>query len=114
MFGIVAAKETRINNDAANDTWKSESKDAPVEPWSASAPALPPIHPLPPLGVLCLDKNRRGDLEQMLLRGKKLIIRTQRRPTNALRSQIYQFSEIHFLATKGTKIKPQKSTKCFL
>ncbi len=94
MFGIVAAKEARVNDYATNNTRQSETNDAPVKPWCAPAPALPPIHPLPTIGVLALDKYGRGGLEQILLGRKKVIIRHEHRPTNPLRRQIDQFSEV--------------------
>ena len=52
MFRVVAAKVACIDHDAANDSRKAETNDAPIKPGRASPPALPSIHPLATIGVL--------------------------------------------------------------
>ncbi len=88
MLGIIAAKETRIDNDAANNARQAESDDAPIETRRASPPAFPPVHPLPAIGVFPLDKNRRARLQQILFRRKKIVVGKQHRAAEFLRSKI--------------------------
>src|ERR1043165_7446716 len=95
MFGVVAAEEARVDNDATHDTWESETNDAPVEAWRAASAALPPIHPLTSIAILALNKHRRTGPQQILLGRKEIIIRDEHRPTHALGCKIYKLSKIH-------------------
>lgn len=113
MFGVVAAKEARINNDATNNTGQPETNDAPIVTWRASSPALPPVHPLPAVGVLALDEHRRTRPQQILLGRKEIIIREEHRPPDALGCEIDQLSKVHFSHKKAQKELSHKEHKVF-
>src|SRR5262245_43146700 len=57
VFRIIAAKETRIDNHAMNDSWEPKTNDAPIDPWRTSTTRLPPVHPLATIGILPLNKD---------------------------------------------------------
>jgi hypothetical protein len=42
MFRVVAAEVAGVDHDAADDSWKAETDDAPIEAWGAAAPAFRP------------------------------------------------------------------------
>ena len=94
-LGEVAAEEGGVDDDAADHARHAEPDDAPVvRVGPVAAPArLPAVHPLAAIGVLALAPDRRGGLEQVLLRGEELVVGRDDRAAEALRREIDQLGE---------------------
>src|SRR5208283_5058603 len=73
-FGIVSSKEARVHDDAPNDPRQSEPDDAPIEPRRPAAARFPAVHPFSAGGVFPFNENRLGFLEEIFLRGKKVVV----------------------------------------
>src|SRR5215212_8345300 len=95
VFRIIATKVAGVDNDTANNSGQAKPDDAPVKTGRATTPALPSIHPLAPIGILALYKNRHTRFEQVLLGRKKIIAGHEHRATKPLRGKIDQFSKVH-------------------
>ena len=93
MLGIVAAKETRVDNDSANHAGRTEAKDREVMSGNALAPRFPPIHPLPPVRVLMFLPHRGGRLDEVLLLGEEVVVRVKHGTAQALGGEVDEVGE---------------------
>jgi hypothetical protein len=80
----VALEVRRVDHHAAQDPRHAQPQDAPVVPGPALAPRLPAIHQLAALGVLVRQEHGLLRAHQVLLGCEELIVREQRRATEAL------------------------------
>ncbi len=84
----VAAEERRVDDDPAHDAGDAETNDAEVVTGDATAPRLPPVHPLAAIGVLPLAPDRLRRFEQVLLRREELVVRVEDRAAETLLGEI--------------------------
>src|SRR6266540_3022287 len=87
---MVSAEMGRIHGDRANRARDAELDYAPVVSALRAAPVarLPPVHPMPSIGVLALDERRWSRGEQVVPGREEFVRRDQRPPTAARRGEI--------------------------
>src|SRR5882724_976406 len=110
MLRIVTAEETRIDHDAANYSGHAQTNNAPVVAGCAPPARLPTIHPFSQVGVFAFDKDGSARLKQVFLGREKLIVGNEHCAAKFFRSEINQFSKVHF----ATNLRDKRQTKCSL
>src|SRR6266566_930425 len=75
---MVATEMVGVHGDCADHTRNAESDDAPVIACPTPAPRLPPVHPMPAVGVLAFDERAAPRFEQIFLGREELVARDER------------------------------------
>src|ERR1700752_3631407 len=102
-FGIVAGKETSVDDNAANHPRQSQPHDAPIVPRSPAAAGFPAVHPFSPRGVFSFDKNGIGLLDEIFFWREKVVVGLEHTAAEAFDGEVGELSEIlHRLPRRRT------------
>src|SRR5205085_6924967 len=106
LLRIIASEETRIADDALNNSGQAETNDAPVETWCATTARLPAVHPFSSVRVLAFDKDGRTRLQQVLFRREEVVVRIKNCAAQTLARQINQLRKVRHASPRLNSISP--------
>ena len=85
---MIAEEVIRIDVDLFDDAAQSQLNDTPIMSRSASAAALPSVHPFATVGIFIGNEDSATGLQEILLLREELIVREHRDAADACRCQI--------------------------
>src|SRR5207245_6162290 len=110
---MVATEMVRVHGDRADHTRNAESDDAPVVACPTPAPRLPPVHPMPAVGVLAFDERAAPRFEQIFLGREELVARDERPAAHARGGEVDQTlaHQVHTVITPISRSRPPETLR---